>query len=117
MDNAMIEEALETIAENLKVLQDEYMKQIEAEKPVKGPKLIDGIALADRLLDEAITDAQRVQAAHLKKWIEEQPEAVVRCRDCRHFVKNYVTNTRCCSMSMGVMSEDDYCSNGELNDD
>ena len=45
-------------------------------------KLIDGNALADRLLSDAITDDQRRVANLIAKVIEEMPEAVVRCGEC-----------------------------------
>ena len=48
-------------------------------------KLIDGHALAGRLLSDAVTDDQRRQANMIAKVIEEMPSAqpeIIRCKDC-----------------------------------
>lgn len=79
-------------------------------------KLIDGIDLADRLLSDAITDDQRRQANMIAKVIEEMPEAVVRCGECKYFMSYYHGDDkfshRCLWALATDVKRDDYCSSG-----
>lgn len=82
-------------------------------------KLIDGHALADRLLSDAITTDQRRQANMIAKVIEEMPEVqpdcdddlIIRCRDCKHSQKadEFVH----CRYVAWWNSKEDFCSRAE----
>lgn len=69
-------------------------------------KLIDGDDLAERLLSDAITDDQRRQAILIGKVIEEMPESVVRCKNCRYFKTYYVGYDKFAHRCLWTLSED-----------
>ena len=79
-------------------------------------KLIDGEAFAERLLSYAITDDQRRQANMIAKVIEEMPESVVRCKDCRLFKTFYLGNNKIGYRCLWTLADDVepecFCSKG-----
>ena len=84
-------------------------------------KMIDGDDLADRLLSDAITDDQRRQANMIANVIEEMPEAIVRCKDCRYFESYYhgdgMFSHQCLWRLVPDVDREGYCNHGRKKND
>lgn len=90
-------------------------------------KLIDADE-AFRILSAYYHHKTETQADALRDALDRVPEAVVRCRDCRYYVKPFSDSASaasqesagadperwCCRLGLvGVFENEDYCSYGE----
>ena len=72
---------------------------------------------AFRVLSDYYHHRTETQADALREALERVPEAVVRCKDCRHWRDDNprVNGYHCCYRMHNIfpMKESDYCSHGE----
>lgn len=78
------------------------------------PELIDKAVLLNRIATEVHYDSERSleMYAKLLNEINDAPDAVVRCKDCKWY-----DNTLMCYNVVFINEPDDFCSRGERRED
>lgn len=81
--------------------------------------LIDKAALLNRIATEVHYDSERSleMYAKLLNEINDAPDALVRCKDCRFHEHEEPEMVWCPNVVGTWMAEDDYCSRGERKED